>query len=112
MKRKLEIPLWQQYRGNMINNKIQEETKDGLIVRIKIVPNSSKNEFIWENDYLKIKIMAPPIENRANKALIELLSKALKIAKSNIKILKGELNKEKTLLISGINEEKFKTLVK
>lgn len=95
----------------MINKKTFEETKDGLIVRLKIIPNSSKNEFIEENEGLKVKITAQPIENKANKALIEFIAKSLKIAKSNIKILKGELNKEKTLIISGIDEEKFKTLL-
>lgn len=84
-----------------------ENTDKGLIVRLKIIPNSSKNEFIFENDGLKVKITAQPIENKANKALIEFLSKNLKIAKSNINILKGELNKEKTLLIQGIDEKIF-----
>lgn len=88
----------------MIKKKIFENTKDGLIIRLKIIPNSSRNEFIWDNNVLKIKITAQPIENKANKALIELLSKQLKIAKSNIQIIKGELNKEKTLLILGIDE--------
>ncbi len=93
----------------MINKKVFENTDNGMILRLKIVPNSSKNEFIWENDGLKVKIMAQPIENKANKALVEFLSKTLKIAKSNIQIVKGELNKEKTLLISGIDEENFTT---
>lgn len=83
---------------------------DGLIVRIKIIPNSSKNDVIFENDGVKIKITAQPIENKANKALIEFLSKKLKVAKSNIQIIKGELNKEKTLLISGIDENRFKAV--
>lgn len=87
-----------------------ENTEKGLIVRLKIIPNSSKNEIIWENEGLKVKITAQPIENKANKALIEFLSKTLKIAKSNIQIIKGELNKEKTLLILGIDEEKFKQI--
>lgn len=91
----------------MINKKIVENTEKGLIVRIKIVPNSSKNEIIYENEGLKIKITAQPIENKANKALIEFLSKKLKTAKSNIQIIKGELNKEKTLLIYGIEESEF-----
>lgn len=94
----------------MIEKKIFEETKAGLVVRLKIIPNSSRNEVIWENEGLKVKITAQPIENKANKALIEFLSKTLKIAKSNIQILKGELNKEKALLILGITEEKFKQL--
>lgn len=92
----------------MIEKKIFEKTKKGLIVRLKIIPNSSKNELIWDEETgLKIKITAQPVENKANKALIEFLSKKLKTAKSNIQIIKGELNKEKTLLIQGINEEQF-----
>lgn len=83
-------------------------TEKGLIVRLKIIPNSSKNELIFDGENLKIKVTAQPVENKANKALIEFLSKKLKIAKSNIQIIKGELNKEKTLLIRGIDEEKFK----
>ena len=83
-------------------------TTDGLLIRIKIIPNSSKNEIILEDEFIKIKITAQPIENKANKALIEFLSKLLKIAKSNIEIVKGENSKEKTLFIS-INDEKKKS---
>lgn len=87
-------------------------TDKGLIVRLKIVPNSSRNTVVFEEDGLKIKITAQPIENKANKALIEFLSKKLKIAKSNIQIIKGELNKEKTLLISGVDEGTFLDKIK
>lgn len=107
-----------------MDRKIFEYTAKGLIIRLKIIPNSSKNELIYENNgdkcddmynvnaRLKIKITAQPIENKANKALIEFLSKTLKTAKSNITILKGELNKEKTLLIEGYSEEEFKKALK
>lgn len=92
----------------MENKEILENTGKGLIVRLKIIPNSSRNELIFDGENLKIKITAQPIENKANKALIEFLAKNLKTAKSNIQIIKGELNKEKTLLIQGINEEFFR----
>lgn len=104
-----------------MDKKTFENTENGLIVRLKIIPNSSKNRIILEgrgkcddkdntntNVGLKIKITAQPIENKANKALIEFLSKTLKTAKSNITIVKGELNKEKTILIKGYSEEEFK----
>lgn len=94
-----------------MNRKTFENTDNGLIVRIKIIPNSSKNDIVWENEGLKVKITAQPIENKANKALIEFLSKKLKTAKSNIQILKGELNKEKTLLIKGFSDEEFKSKI-
>lgn len=89
----------------MVNFK---QNGDNLIVRLKIVPNSSKNDIFFDGEMLKVKVTAQPMENKANKALIELLSKKLKCAKSNIQIIKGELNKEKTLLIDDFDEEKFK----
>ena len=88
-------------------NKILENTSDGLLLKVKIVPNSSKNAIILEDGFLKIKVTAPPVENKANKALVDFLAKKLHCAKSNISILKGELNKEKTLLIAGVDEAKF-----
>lgn len=92
----------------MINKKTFEKTEEGLIVRVKIIPNASKNELIQTEEEIKVRVTAQPIENKANKAIIEFFSKTLKTAKSNIKILKGELNKEKTLLAEGIDEQFFK----
>ena len=69
-----------------------KETTDGLLIKIRIVPNSSKNEIILEDGFAKIKITAQPIENKANKALIEFLSKTFKIAKSNIEIVTHPIN--------------------
>ena len=87
-----------------------KETKDGLIVNIKISPNSKKNEIINEGDFTKIKITAQPIDGKANKALIEFLSKNFKIPKTSIKILKGETSKEKTVLFCIQDEEKLQKL--
>ena len=80
------------------------ETSNGLIIRLKIVPNSSRNELIIEDDFLKLKVTAQPIDNKANKALVEFLAKQFKIPKSYIEIIKGNTSKEKTILISNINE--------
>ena len=87
-----------------------KETKDGLITHIKISPNSKKNEIVREEEYTKIKITAQPIDGKANKALIEFLSKNFKIPKTSIKILKGETSKEKTILFETKDEEKLQKL--
>lgn len=81
-----------------------KDSQDGLIIKIKIVPNSSKNDIIIEDEFVKIKVTAQPIENKANKALIEYLSKQFKIPKTSIEILKGETSKDKTILLK-INDE-------
>lgn len=81
--------------------------EDSLIIKLKISPNASKNEIIKKDEEIKVKITAQPIENKANKALIEFLSKKFKVAKSNIEIVKGETSKEKTLLFKNISSDKM-----
>ena len=88
-----------------------KETSDGLLIRIKIVPNSSKNDLIIEDEFIKVKVTAQPIENKANKALIEFLSKRFKVPKTSIEIVKGDTSKEKTLLFSIKDEEKKKKII-
>lgn len=75
------------------------ETKDGVVLTLRISPNASKNEIIKSEDGIKVKITAQPIDGKANKALIEYLSKQFKIPKSLFEIIKGETSKDKTVLI-------------
>ena len=86
------------------------ETKDGIILQFKISPNASKNEIIKSNGEIKIKVTAQPIDNKANKAVIEFLSKELKIPKTSIEIIKGHTSKEKTVLFKINDIEKIKNV--
>jgi len=89
-----------------------KNTSDGIIVNIKISPNAKKNEIIKDGDITKIKITAQPIDGKANKALVEYLSKTFKVPKTSIKIIKGETSKEKTILFEVLDEDKLKNITK
>ena len=80
---------------------------ENLIIKLKISPNASKNEIIKTDEMVKVKVTAQPIENKANKALIEFLSKNFKVPKSRIEIVKGETSKEKTILFKNISSDKM-----
>lgn len=87
-----------------------KEAKDGLIINIRVSPNSSKNEIIKSSDIIKVKITVQPVEGKANKAVIEFLSKQLKVPKSNLEILKGQTSKDKSILIKIQDTEKIATI--
>jgi len=87
-----------------------KQTNDGILINLRIIPNSSKNDIIIEDEFIKVKITAQPIENKANKALVEFLSKQFKIPKTSIEIVKGETSKEKTLLLKTTDNEKIKKI--
>lgn len=82
-------------------------TESGIIVNIKISPNSKKNEIIKTDSETKVKITAQPIDGKANKCLVEFLSKNFKVPKTSIKIIKGETAKEKTILFETTDEQKI-----
>lgn len=82
-------------------------TKDGVVLQLKISPNASKNAILKDDTGIKIKLTAQPIEGKANKALVEFLSKQLKIPKTSIEILRGETSKDKTLLLKNVDDDKI-----
>lgn len=73
------------------------------ILKLKITPRSSKNEIIgtMSGGTLKIKLKAPPVDGKANEALIKFLSEVYDVPKSKIKIIKGLTSRNKMVGIDG-----------
>ena len=67
---------------------------------IKVIPRSSKNELISLDDgTYKVKLTAPPVDGAANEALIKFLSEEFDVAKSCVRIVKGETGRNKIVEI-------------
>jgi len=81
-------------------------SENSINIQVQIQPKSSKDQIIGiHNGRLKIKISAPPVDGKANQALIEFMSKVLGVSKSKVEIVKGHTSKLKTLKIIGITQE-------
>jgi uncharacterized protein (TIGR00251 family) len=52
---------------------------------------------------LKIAVQAPPVEGRANSALIEFLAEKFGAAKSYVELVSGELSRSKVFLVRGVS---------
>lgn len=50
-----------------------------------------------------MRVTVPPEGGKANRAVIELLSKALKVPKSSIEVVRGETSRNKVVFIEGID---------
>ena len=89
-----------------------KETPHGITLDVVIHPKSSRDEIVgMHGDALKIKLTAPPVDGKANAALIAFLAKKLGIAKSRITIIRGETSRRKTIHIAGIDVEHAKSLL-
>ena len=91
---------------------VQTLPNGSLLLKIIVQPKASKNEITGlHNDALKLRLTTPPIEGRANKAVIAFLAKRLHLPKSSISIKSGLQNRNKQLLILGCNEENARQLL-
>lgn len=71
-----------------------------LILTLRIQPDARRNAFAGLHDgALKVRVMAPPIEGRANRELIEFLAEAFGTAKTNVSLLRGASGRNKTASI-------------
>ena len=75
-----------------------------MILKVYLQPRSSRNEIVGPyRDGIKVKVTAPPVEGKANEALLRFLAKELEISASSIEIIKGHHSREKTLRIPNAN---------
>ena len=80
------------------------ETQADVELHVHAIPRASKNEIQGiHSGALKIRLTTPPVDGKANQALIKFLSKTLNLSKSQIQLTKGETCRHKTLRISGIS---------
>lgn len=83
-----------------------QDTEKGVLLKVHITPNSAKNHTAgFYGDSLNIKIKAPAVDGKANKALISFLADLISVKKSQIKIISGEKSRNKILLITAVNKE-------
>ena len=83
-----------------------------FIIALHCQPGAKKTEVQGEHDgRLKIRLAAPPIEGKANEALIQWLSKTLEIKRSQIELLAGDLSRLKRVKIAGITAEQLLQLI-
>ena len=85
-------------------------SRDGTIIEIEVVPNSSDFKLdynVWSKR-IKIKIKSPAAKGQANKEILEFFKSIFKEAD----IVKGEHNKKKSIFVNYSLEEVYNKLSK
>ncbi|MDH4239021.1 MAG: DUF167 domain-containing protein [Phycisphaerae bacterium] len=91
-----------------MSNLAVEESNDGVVFTVKVVPGSSRTAVCGMLDNMvKIKVSAAPEKGKANKCLLEFLAKKLGVKKSAIKIVSGKSNPVKGVQVLGISIEQL-----
>lgn len=74
-----------------------------VTIRVKVSPNARANEVVgWEMDpragrVLRVRVQAPPVDGKANRALVAFLAQHLGLSKSKVHLVKGASSRLKTV---------------
>jgi uncharacterized protein (TIGR00251 family) len=76
---------------------------EGCVLTVRAQPGARKNAIVGEhNGALKVAVTAAPERGKANRALVDLLRKTLRLKGSEIELLHGETSHDKRFLIRGL----------
>jgi len=80
----------------------------GSAFPVHVVPRSKKTEISGRyGQAVKIRLTAPPVQGKANEALIEFLAKRLDVPKRNIEILSGASSRDKMVCVFGLTPQEL-----
>jgi hypothetical protein len=82
------------------------ESKGSAVIDVFVQPRAAKNAIVGvHGPALKLKVTAPPVEGKANRATEALIAETLGIAPSSVRVIAGESSRQKRVAISGMGAE-------
>jgi len=82
---------------------IEITERDGAVTfTVRVTPRASRDAIEGEHQgALKVRLTAPPVEDRANEALRRLLSESLSVPMSAVRIVAGKKSRTKRVSVTG-----------
>ena len=88
------------------------EGKGGCTFQVRVLPRSRRDEVVGRHgDALKIRLTAPPVRGKANRALQEFLADQLRISPSDVEILTGHTSRQKRVRVMGVSADAVRALL-
>ena len=81
-------------------------SEDTVRISVRVRPGANRNEVTgFTDNVLHVRVAAPPVKGKANKELIDFLSRLFDVSKSQVTILRGHTARNKVIAISGLSHE-------
>ena len=75
---------------------------------VRLQPRARKDEVVGlRGEQVVIRVNAPPVDGRANAALVAFVAKRAKVPKSSVSVVKGHTSRDKVVRVQGIGEREL-----
>lgn len=79
---------------------------DATLITCRVHPNAPRDAIEGvRDDRLAVRLASPPVEGKANKALVKYIAKTLHVAPTRITLIQGEKARIKVLSVAEIDPE-------
>lgn len=76
---------------------------DGVILSLHIQPGAKKTEVVGlHGDALKIRLAAPPVDGKANEALLAFIAQKVGVGKTALELVSGQTSRAKRVRVGGV----------
>ena len=83
-----------------------------VVLALHIQPGAKRTEVCGlHGDALKIRLAAPPVDGKANEALVEFVARALGVAKSDVELISGHASRAKRVRVAGVDAVRASALL-
>jgi uncharacterized protein (TIGR00251 family) len=83
-----------------------KESAGSVTFQVKVHPRAKKDALTGvHGDALKLALTAPPVEGRANEAVVEFFAEVLRLPRSSITIAAGQTSRNKVVRITGLTAD-------
>lgn len=81
---------------------------DSTLLHVRVQPRSAVTEVVgWQGSVLRVRVREAPVEDRANRAVLDLLADAASVPRAHVSLVRGAHARDKLIRISGISRSLF-----
>ena len=74
-------------------------------MRVRLTPRSGRDAVEgWDGEVLRVRVSAAPVDGGANKALVRLLAKSLRLPASRVSLVAGARSRVKVVEVAGMSD--------
>ncbi len=88
-----------------------KEQPDGFTFKVRVIPKAHRNSLVGvEDGVLVVRLVAPPVDGKANQALLEYLRSHLGLRKQQVQLQGGQRSRHKLVKVEGIGRDALERL--
>jgi uncharacterized protein (TIGR00251 family) len=86
---------------------------EAVVLRVHVQPRAGRSAVVGRHgDALKVHVAAPPVDDRANAEIVELVAELFEVAKQKVTIISGDRSRLKRVRVTGVETDDVEPLVR